>query len=277
MLPVSILLIGCSEFSETEEEVIRSGRLYNEAIAAEFHDTFVDYWNNTVSGNLDKAVEDYNDEAMENISNTYMFFGDNLLSDMYVDEQEKKAKALEYISDSFREFYEKTINLLKSQIGTKGLTATAQSLNEILESIEKGENEWIFNEDETSLPAQLGLIIAHPKYGFGPENVSNVYEYKFENVPWQFYYMNSANKGSSDDCVYAALKLMQQWMNAEQGKDISVVYCAPYEDSFNSYLVGYSNHRSFLITFLRNDDKKCSYEWQEMEYESSYVGNTLLD
>lgn len=277
IIPLSVLFIGCNEFSKTEEAVIESGRLHNEAIASEFYDTFVDYWNNTINVKIEKTMKTFGDEAIENISNSYMFLGDNLLSDMYVSEQEKKVKALDNMADSFRDLFQNMIDLLKFQIGTSGLVSTSNALDVVLENIEKGSNKWIYDENEESFSFKLGMIIVHPKYGFVPDNVNQCNNCDFNNMPWQLYYKNDANVGVANNCVYAVLKLVQKWLNNKQERNVSVVYCVPYEDSFNSYLIGYSNHRSFLITFFRNDEEKCSYEWQEMEYESSYVGNSLLD
>lgn len=273
-----ILFVGCSEFSETEESVIKSGRLYNEAIASEFYDTFIDYWNETIWEELEKASDDFSDQAMGDISNVYMFWGDNLLSDAYVGAQERKAKTLYNMADNFHNSYEGITQLLKSRIGINGLKATADTLNATIANIENGDSEWMYDEEnEGAFPVKLGMIIAHPRYGFHPDNINSNYGYDFGSVPWRLYYMNTADSGSIDNCIYAALKLIQKWLDSKQEEVISVVYCAPYEDSLNSYLVGYSNHRSFLITFLRNNDEKCHFEWQEMEYESSYVGNSLLD
>lgn len=273
---LSLLLASCSEFSETEENVIKSGRLLNEAIASEFYDTFIDYWNSTIYDEVEKAGDNISDQLVRNISNSYMLFGYNIISDMCANEHEKSLKILDQVAEEFNSSYQKTTELLKAQIGENGLTATADSLDIILEYIEEGNPDWMYG-DEESLSAKLTYIIAQPTLGFVPGDYLIGNNYNFENAAWDIYFTDDVKSGSNNNCMYVVLKLMQNWLKDKQNEDVSVVYCGAYEDSSNSYLVGYSNHRSFLITFLRNKKNVCSYEWQEMVYETSYVGKSLLD
>lgn len=273
---LSLLLASCSEFSETEENVIKSGRLLNEAIASEFYDTFIDYWNSTIYDEVEKAGDNISDQLVRNISNSYMLFGYNIISDMCANEHEKSLKILDQVAEEFNSSYQKTTELLKAQIGENGLTATADSLNTILEYIEEGNSDWMYG-DEESLSAKLTYIISQPTLGFVPGDYMIGNNYNFENAAWNIYFTDDVKSGSNNNCMYVVLKLMQNWLKDKQNEDVSVVYCGAYEDSSNSYLVGYSNHRSFLITFLRNKKNVCSYEWQEMVYETSYVGKSLLD
>lgn len=273
---LSLLLASCSEFSETEENVIKSGRLLNEAVASEFYDTFIDYWNGTIYDEVDKAGDNISDQLVRNISNSYMLFGYNIISDMCANEHEKGLKILDQVADEFNSSYQKTTELLKAQIGENGLTATADSLDTILEYIEEGNSDWMYG-DEESLSAKLTYIISQPTLGFVPGDYMIGNNYNFENAAWDIYFTDDVKSGSNNNCMYVVLKLMQNWLKDKQNEDVSVVYCGAYEDSSNSYLVGYSNHRSFLITFLRNKKNVCSYEWQEMVYETSYVGKSLLD
>lgn len=273
---LSLLLASCSEFSETEENVIKSGRLLNEAIASEFYDTFIDYWNSTIYDEVEKAGDNISDQLVRNISNSYMLFGYNIISDICANEQEKSLKILDQIAEEFNSSYQKTTELLKAQIGENGLTATADSLDTILEYIEEGNSDWMYG-DEESLSAKLTYIISQPTLGFVPGDYMIGNNYNFENAAWNIYFTDDVKSGSNNNCMYVVLKLMQNWLKDKQNEDVSVVYCGAYEDSSNSYLVGYSNHRSFLITFLRNKKNVCSYEWQEMVYETSYVGKSLLD
>lgn len=273
---LSLLLASCSEFSETEENVIKSGRLLNEAIASEFYDTFIDYWNSTIYDEVEKAGDNISDQLVRNISNSYMLFGYNIISDMCANEHEKSLKILDQVAEEFNSSYQKTTELLKAQIGENGLTATADSLDIILEYIEEGNPDWMYGEEE-SLSAKLTYIITQPTLGFVPGDYLIGNNYNFENAAWDIYFTDDVKSGSNNNCMYVVLKLMQNWLKDKQNEDVSVVYCGAYEDSSNSYLVGYSNHRSFLITFLRNKKNVCSYEWQEMVYETSYVGKSLLD
>ncbi|MFR8949010.1 MAG: hypothetical protein ACLVJI_07590 [Bacilli bacterium] len=273
---LSLLLASCNEFSESEEKVIKSGRLRNEAIASEFYDAFIDYWNNTINEEVEKTGESISDQITEKLSNSYMFFGDNIISDMYANKYEKRIKILERIAEEFQNSYQKTTELLKSQIGENGLAATANSLNTTLKYIEESNTEWMYG-DEESFSTKLAYIIAQSEHGLVPDDYLINNGHNFENATWGVYYTNDVNSDSNDNCIYITLKLMQNWLKNKQQKDVSVVYCVPYEDSLNSYVVGYSNHRSFLITFLRNQEDICRFEWQEMVYETSYVGDSLLD
>lgn len=271
---ISILVVGCSEFSETEEHVIKYGRLLNEAVSAEYHDFSVRYWDQNIYTDIQEYAEEFEDQSLEDIAGFYSVWGDGFLSDAYADEQEKKAKTIEYVLKRFDKMYDQINDLIKTRIETKGVGTTADELNTVMHMIESKDQEWYYNEDEHSFEAKLGLIIAHPKYGFRP-NISE--DYPLENITWRYCLSNDIQEGGTDNCAYATLKVMQQWLNDKKEEHISVVYCVPYGDSLNSYLVGYSNQRSFMITFLRNDEENCRYEWQQMEYESTYVGNNLLD
>ena len=263
----SLLLASCNEFSKDEEEVIKSGRLRNEAIAVEFYDDFNNYWNNTINEELEKTREDiYNEKRQLN-----MFFGGTIfetLADSYIEKTEQ-------IAEEFNNSYQKTTELLKSQIGENGLTATIKSLDTTLKYIEEGYtlDGRIYGEEE-SLSEKLVNIMGH-KLIPADSLINN--NYNLENIAWNIYYKADIKSESNDNCMYIVLKMMQNWLKNKQEKDVSVVYCEAYENSKNSYIVGYSNHRSFLITFLRNKKDICSFEWKEMVYETSYVGKSLLD
>lgn len=267
---LSIVFVSCGEFSDDEEEVIKNGRLYNEAIASEFYDTFVDYWNDVIYEELETVVDDFGDQTSDNISTIYSIFGDDFFTDMMVEGQEKKAARIDSITESFNKYYEETVRTIQSRIGTKGLLSTVSSINIAIENFEKGENK----EDENIGGTLFGGIIISPLRGYIPDVVTN---YTLGAVSWKQYCQDIVNKGTAQNCQYIVLKLMQSWLNKKTKDNITVVYCAPIEDSINSYLVGYSNHRAFQITFLRNDPEKCNFEWQEMVYESANVGINYLD
>lgn len=274
LLALLILATGCSEFSDVEKHVIKNGRLLNEAVSSEYYDFTVKYWDSNILITLNEYAEDFEDEALENMQNIYSFWGDSFISDSYLSSHEKKAKTIEYVIEQFDKSYDQINDVIKANIEKKGVRQTSDELDSVIKKIESNDQEWFFNEDENTFEAQLGNVIAHPKYGYRPE-LNGGFDVK--SIVWRYYLTNDINTGTNDNCVYATLKTIQQWLNNKKNDNISVVYCLPYEDSLNSYLVGYSNHRSFMITFLRNDEENCRYEWQEMEYESTYVGHNLLE
>lgn len=274
LLSLFFFTTSCNEFSDVEENVIKNGRLLNEAISSEYHIYMVNYWDKNIIETVNEYAEDFANDASEAIDNVYSFWGAGYISDAYVSEQEKKAKAIKYIVDEFDKQYDQINDVIKTFIENKGISQTADELNSVIKKIESNDQEWFFNEDENSFESQLGTVIAHPKYGFRPEINGTV---NVKSIVWRYYLNNDVNSGTNANCVYAILKVIQQWLNNKMNENITVVYCLPYEDSLNSYLVGYSNHKAFMITFLRNDEKNCRYEWQEMEYDSKYVGQNLLE
>lgn len=274
LLALLIFMTGCSEFSDIEKHVIQNGRLLNEAVSSEYHQFTVKYWDSNILVTLNEYTEDFEDEAIEDIQNVYSFWGDNFISDSYLSTHEKKAKTIEYVIKQFDKSYDQINEVIKSNIEEKGIRQTSDELDSVIKKIESNDQEWYFNEDEKTFEAQLGNVIAHPKYGFRPEINGDI---NANSIAWRYYLTNDVNTGTNDNCIYATLKTIQQWLSNKKSDNISVVYCLPYEDSLNSYLVGYSNHRAFMITFLRNDEENCRYEWQEMEYESTYVGQNLLN
>lgn len=274
LLALLIFMTGCSEFSDIEKHVIQNGRLLNEAVSSEYHQFTVKYWDSNILVTLNEYTEDFEDEAIEDIQNVYSFWGDNFISDSYLSTHEKKAKTIEYVIKQFDKSYDQINEVIKSNIEEKGIRQTSDELDSVIKKIESNDQEWYFNEDEKTFEAQLGNVIVHPKYGFRPEINGDI---NANSIAWRFFLTNDVNTGTNDNCIYATLKTIQQWLSNKKSDNISVVYCLPYEDSLNSYLVGYSNHRAFMITFLRNDEENCRYEWQEMEYESTYVGQNLLN
>lgn len=280
-MSVMLIVCSCSELSEQETELLKNGRIYNEAIAADYTRTFTDCWNNVVYPLIteaseeasSKAVNEYNTnkrtEEMFGEAYPLLFMFDEDAEDKYNNSIDMTDKYIGMMQNIYTEFCE----LLESEIQENGLPATTKNLGSVINKIETNEDSSSWADDE--LGSQIAAIVCQSKpESFSKQQYSVDASWKLSSS-WQEPVTSAIvqHKGT-DAFAYQIMNTSYNWL--QQCEDLSIDYCVKAEGSKNSYIVGYSNQTAFIVTFVRNDSKEFRYQWEEIEYDSTLVGQNLI-
>ncbi len=257
----------CSEFSEDEEFTIRHGKLLREAIASEFEDYFTNYWNDTVSNEVDTYSEMYLKEfdSKHNWRSDYLSLLDN------------KSSYLEYTIDEFSGCYKQLIEYIPLSIRDIGIGETGLSIDSLVSLIDQEDNDWYYHDNGNALFEKMSSILGDPRRGgFRPKIKVIDQDWFGKRIPWHYPLYADFESAGSDTSEYCILKYIQYWINSHKEMSVTVDYCVALEESANSYVIGYSNQTAFQVTFIRNNDSG-RFHYQRVEYDITYVGESLLD